>query len=83
MDAYIDVTALGQVLLTSLVAGAGLVACFALGMVGWSAFEGQPGTGPGEGPTVAGKPAGLALAVVCFTIVLAGVAVGIFAILNK
>ncbi|MFI7587257.1 hypothetical protein ACIB24_09305 [Spongisporangium articulatum] len=84
MSDYIDFDALGQALLFSLVAGVGLVVFFALGMVGWSLYEGRvDDVGPGETVTVASKPAGLALSVVSFAVVLSGVAIGIFAIFDK
>ena len=99
MSDYIDLSALGQVLLASVLAGAGLVACFALGIVGWSVWEprdagdgaaqvpGQgrrAGTGSTAGAAGTGaRVAGLALAVGCFTIVVAGVAFGLFSVLDK
>ncbi len=83
MDKYIDLAALGQVLLTSVLAGAGLVACFALGVVGWSSWEVRADGDGAASSSPAGRAAGLVLTVVCFAIVVAGVAFGIFTILNK
>ena len=80
MKDYIDFSALGQVLLASVLIGAGLVAVFSVGLVGLSAYEGQLV----EGTTSRkGTPLGLAVAVVCFAVVLGGVALGLWTILDK
>ncbi|NHC14842.1 hypothetical protein [Motilibacter deserti] len=80
MDEWIDLAALGRVLLASLVGGAGLVAVFSLGLVGLSEHEGRmrSGTHAGRG----GSPLGLAVASGCFLCVAAGVAVGLWAMLK-
>jgi hypothetical protein len=77
VDSYIDLSALGQVLLASLLIGAGLVAVFSVGLVGLSAYEGAAG----RRRTAA--PLGLAVAGVCFAVVLGGVGLGLWSILNK
>jgi hypothetical protein len=77
MDKYVDGPALLQVLIASVLGGAGLVAVFAVGLVGTS-FAGPTGeTSPGR------RAAGLSLAAVSFIVVGAGVVLGIYAMLHK
>lgn len=78
MDKYVDTGALLQVLVASLLGGAGLVAVFAVGLVGTSF------AGPSSGQTTTGRRlAGLSLAAISFLIVAAGVVTGIYAMLHK
>jgi hypothetical protein len=79
MDKYVDTGALLQVLVASILGGAGLVAMFAVGLVGTSfASAGTAGqTSPGR------RIAGVSLAAVSFIIVAAGVVLGIYAMLKK
>jgi hypothetical protein len=67
VDAWVDVAALGRVLGISLLCGVGLVALYALGLVGLSIA----GAGGGR------KPAGLALAAACFLAVAGAVVLGL------
>ena len=76
MDKYVDSHALLQVLVASLLGGAGLAATFAMGLVGTSIA----GT---EGESASRRAAGLSLATVSFAVVAAGVLLGIYAMLNK
>jgi hypothetical protein len=76
MDKYVDTGALLQVLVASILGGAGLVAVFAFGLVGTS-LAGQ------EGQTASRRAAGLSLAAGSFLIVVAGVVLGIYAMLHK
>jgi hypothetical protein len=69
MDKYIDASALGQVLLASIVGGVGLVALFAFGLRGLSMAQDE------------GKPGGYVVAGASFAIVLLGIALGLYAIL--
>jgi hypothetical protein len=69
MDKYVDASALGQVLLASVVGGVGLVALFALGLRGLSAAQEE------------GKSSGYVVAGGSFAIVVAGIALGLFALL--
>lgn len=79
MDTYIDLAALGKVLLASLLAGVGLVAVFGVGLVGLSEHQGRMQDGRHSGGR-GGSPAWLAVAGLCFLVVLAGVALGIYEI---
>jgi hypothetical protein len=69
MDKYIDVAALGQVLLASVVGGVGLVALFAIGLRGLSAAQED---GHNSGYLVAGGS---------FAVVLTGIGLGLYALL--
>jgi hypothetical protein len=76
MNQYVDVEALWKVLLVGLAGGVGLVALFAVGLVGLSAR-----TGSNAGSSA--RTVGLAVAVVCFAIVVAGAALGLYVMLKK
>jgi len=69
MDKYIDASALGQVLLASVIGGVGLVALFALGLRGLSVAQED------------GRSSGYVVAGGSFAIVLAGIVLGLYAIL--
>lgn len=69
MDKYIDASALGQVRLASIIGGVGLVALFAFGLRGLSAAQ-------EDGHTSCYVVAGGS-----FTIVLAGIGLGLYALL--
>jgi len=79
MDKYVDTNALLQVLLASILGGAGLVAVFAMGLVGTS----YASTGTTGQASSARRAAGLSLAAISFLIVVAGVVLGIYAMLKK
>jgi hypothetical protein len=73
MDKWINLTALGQILVVGLLAGAGLPALVAVGLRALS--------GSGSGDVAVGhNPVGLAIAVLCFGIVLAAIGYGIYLI---
>jgi hypothetical protein len=69
MDKYIDASALGQVLLASIVGGIGLVALFALGLRGLSAAQEN------------GRSVGYVVAGGSFAVVLAGIGFGLYVLL--
>jgi hypothetical protein len=81
MNSWIDLSAVGQILLVGLLAGAGLPAIFALGLRALAV--GEPGTA-GERPagTGPGRPLGLLAAGVCFIVVVAAIGYGIDLIVN-
>ncbi len=85
MSDYIDLHALWQVVLVGILLGAGLPALFAVGLRARSM--------PGGGRTTAtagadsehvygGNPAGLAVAAVCFAVVLAAIGYGVYLIVS-
>jgi hypothetical protein len=77
---WIDGTALWQIVLLGLVAGAGLPALFAVGLRAL-ALPGRGGNAAAGSDRIAGgNPLGKAVAVVCFAVVLAAIGWGIWAI---
>ena len=77
MNDWINLRAVWQIVVVGLLAGAGLPALFAVGIRALAT--------PGKGHVTAtkdelagGSPAGIALAVVCFAIVAAGIGYGIY-----
>ena len=74
----INVSALLQVLLVSLVAGTGTVVVFSLGLLGLSAFQTRNGD---AGTSRRAGVAGLVFAIGCFLVVATGIALGIHALL--
>jgi hypothetical protein len=93
MDKWINVTALWQIVVVGLLAGAGLPAVFAVGVRVLSPAPAS--TGPVSGPagsasvgsvgsvTAARKPAAVVAAAVCFALVLAGIAYGLYMIVSS
>jgi hypothetical protein len=67
MSEYMDLDALWKVLVAALLAGAGLVALFSMGLVGLSS----------------GRAAGRAGAGLCFLVVAAGIVLGLYVMLAK
>jgi hypothetical protein len=82
MSDWIDLEALWKIIVVGLLAGAGLPALFAVGIRALSMPGGgrSPAATTTDGHTVGGGALGIAIAVVCFTIVLAAVAMGIYTI---
>ena len=77
MSDWINLRAVWEIVVVGLLAGAGLPAIFAIGI----RALGTPGKGhvtAAEDELVGGNPAGIALAVVCFAIVAAGIGYGIY-----
>jgi hypothetical protein len=89
MGDWIDLHALWQVVLVGLICGAGLPALFAVGLRALSATgdrtlsmaDGRAQTaGAGADRVYGGNPAGLAVAVACFAVILAAVGYGVYLI---
>jgi hypothetical protein len=79
MTGWINLRATWEIVVVGLLAGAGLPAIFAVGL----RALGIPGKGhvrTSENELVGGSPAGIALAAVCFAIVLAAIGYGIYII---
>jgi hypothetical protein len=79
MNDWIDLKAVWEILVVGLLAGAGLPALFAIGI----RALGMPGKGHvavADDEIVGGNPAGIAIAVVCFAIVLAAIGFGVYII---
>jgi hypothetical protein len=91
MNSWINLDALWQIVVVGLLAGAGLPALFAVGlralaMPGDRVQTAGAGTGTGGAGTgsddhiYGGNPMGLALAVLCFAVILAAIGYGIYLI---
>jgi hypothetical protein len=87
MNSWINLTALWQIVVVGLIAGAGLPALFAIGMVALSqSGGGRVQTAGADGETtdsdslIGGSAPGMIAAAVCFLIVLAAIGWGIYAI---
>jgi hypothetical protein len=79
MSDWIDLQALWQIVVFGLLAGAGLPALFALGLRALSMGGRTTATAEGDDQAiVGGNPAGMVLGGLCFLIVLAGIAGGIY-----
>ena len=93
MSDWIDLHALWQVVLAGLVFGAGLPILFAVGLRALSApghrqtlsvADGQAQTAGADAERVyGGNPVGLAVAVVCFAVILAAIGYGIYLIVSS
>jgi hypothetical protein len=87
VNSWINLTALWQIVVVGLLAGAGLPALFAVGLRALS----MPGSGSrpvaasgaDSGQVYGGNPAGLAIAVFCFAVFLAAIGWGIYAIVSS
>jgi hypothetical protein len=78
---WINLTALWQIVVLGLLAGAGLPAIFAVGLLALNMKGSRAQTaGAGSDEVVGGNPVGLVAAGFCFLIVLAAIGWGIWAI---
>ena len=77
MSDWIDLQALWQIVVFGLLAGAGLPAVFALGLRALS-IGSKAGTTEESDTIVGGNPVGMIVGGLCFLIVLAGIAGGIY-----
>lgn len=81
MNSWINLTALWKIVVIGLLAGAGLPALFAVGLRALS-----PRTvtaGEGDGQTASSGPVGIAAAGLCFLVILAAIAWGIYTIVHN
>jgi hypothetical protein len=79
MNGWIDLRAIWEIVVVGLLAGAGLPAVFAIGL----RALGTPGKGHvrvSDTELVGGNPAGIAIAAVCFAVVLSAIGYGIYII---
>jgi hypothetical protein len=93
VNSWIDLTALWQIVVFGLLAGAGLPAIFAIGlrvlsMRGSGVQPATAATAPSDNVTESGhiyggNPAGLAMGVFCFAVVLAAIGWGIYFIVSS
>jgi hypothetical protein len=83
---WVNLSALWQIVLLALLAGAGLPALFAIGLRGLAmggSKSGGPATAAADGESaqvISGNPVGMIAAGLCFLVVLAAIGWGIWAI---
>jgi hypothetical protein len=77
---WINLDALWKIVVLGLVAGAGLPALFAIGLVALSRGPRTATAGPGTDEVIGGSPAGFVAAAFCFLVVLAAVGWSIYEI---
>ncbi|ONH29138.1 hypothetical protein [Pseudofrankia asymbiotica] len=85
MNDWIDLDALWKILVLGLICGAGLPALFAIGLRAISlsgSGTAQPASAESD-RIIGGNPLGIAAGVLCFAVVLAAIAWGIYLIVNS
>jgi hypothetical protein len=75
---WINLTALWKIVVFGLIAGAGLPALFAVGLYSLSRGPKTQTAGGDSDVVVGGNPAGMLVAALCFLVVLAAIAWGIY-----
>ena len=75
---WINLTALWKIVVFGLIAGAGLPAIFAVGLYSLSRGPKTQTAGADSDVVIGGSPAGMLAAAVCFLVVLAAIAWGIY-----
>jgi hypothetical protein len=78
MSDWINLAAIWKIIVFSLIAGAGLPALFAIGMLALSRGPKVRAADADSEVLVGGSPAGIAVASLCFLIVLAAIVWGIY-----
>ena len=83
MDTWINLHALWRIAVVGLICGAGLPAVFAIGVRATATpARGSDGGRQSESSLYGGSPAGAALGALCFLVVLAAIAWGIYLIVK-
>jgi hypothetical protein len=80
MSSWVNFAALWKILVFGLLAGAGLPALFAVGVLALSKGSRTQTAGADSDVVVGGSPAGIVVAALCFLIVLASIGWGIYEI---
>jgi hypothetical protein len=75
---WIDLSALWKIVVYGLIAGAGLPALFAVGLYSLSRGPKTQTAGADSDVVVGGNPLGIVIAAVCFLVILAAIAWGIY-----
>jgi hypothetical protein len=84
MDNWINLTALWKIVVIGLLCGAGLPALFAIGLRTLALPKvGERAASLDDDAVVGGSVAGMAVAAVCFLVVLAAVGIGIYFIVKS
>jgi hypothetical protein len=83
VNSWVDLHALWQIVVLGLIAGAGLPALFAVGLRALSLPGNRaPAAKVRSGQIVGGSPVGIAVAALCFAVVLAAVGWGIYLVVQ-
>jgi hypothetical protein len=83
MSSWIDLGAVGKIVVIGLLAGAGLPALFAVGLRALSAGPRMATVSADNDRVFGGSMAGLIAASLCFAIVLAAIGLGIYSIVHS
>jgi hypothetical protein len=83
VNSWINLTALWQIVVVGLLAGAGLPALFAVGLRALSLRGGRVAPAGESERVIGGSPLGMAAAVLCFAVVLAAVGWSIYFIVKS
>jgi hypothetical protein len=83
MSSWINLSALWRIVVIGLLAGAGLPALFAVGLRALATGSDAAAAGSSDDQVVGGSPAGMAVAGLCFAVVLAAIGYGIYLIVNS
>jgi hypothetical protein len=82
MNSWINLSALWRIIVVGLLAGAGLPAIFAFGLRALASGSDAAAEGTDEDRVIGGSPTGMAIAGLCFAVVLAAIGYGIYLIVN-
>jgi hypothetical protein len=82
MNSWINLSALWRIIVVGLLAGAGLPAIFAFGLRALASGSDAAAVGTDEDRVIGGSPTGMAIAGLCFAVVLAAIGYGIYLIVN-
>ena len=82
MNSWIDLHALWRIVVIGLICGAGLPAVFALGLKARGAGQSDEPGADGTASLARANPVGVAVAAVCFAVVLAAIGWGIYLIVD-
>jgi hypothetical protein len=82
MNNWVNLPALWRIVVIGLLAGAGLPAIFAIGLRALATGPNTATAGPDDERVVGGSPLGIGIAAICFAVVLAAIAWGIYFIVK-
>jgi hypothetical protein len=83
MNNWINLSALWRILVIGLLAGAGLPALFAVGVRALASGPHAAAEGTEDERVIGGSPSGMAIAGLCFAVVLAAIGYGIYLIVKS
>jgi hypothetical protein len=83
MNSWINLHALWKIIVVGLICGAGLPAVFAVGLRVMAVGGTGAGADPSSDKVYGGNPVGLLAAGLCFAVVLAGIAWGVYMVVES